>query len=158
MAISPYLRDLRAKVGHALLVVPAVDAMVFNAEGQLLLQRSRDNGRWYLVGGAIDPGEEPADAVVREAFEETGVTVVPERIVGVYTDLVHYANDDETYYICTTFACRPVAGTPHVNDDESLEVRYFDINDLPELTASQRARVDDALKHDSRAAFRWQGS
>ena len=77
----------------------------------MLLQRAADDGKWYTVGGAVDPGEEAADAVVREVLEETGLNVVPERMIGVYTDpLAVYRNGDEVLYVSTCFACRVVAG------------------------------------------------
>ncbi len=65
---------------------------------------------------------------MREIREETALEVVPERIVGVYSGpefVVRYPNGDEAAILSITFACRPVAGEPRVNDDESLEIRYF---------------------------------
>ena len=52
--------------------------------GVSLLQRRNDDGSWSLPAGAIDPGEGPAQAVVREAYEETGLHVVPEKVAGVF--------------------------------------------------------------------------
>ena len=50
-----------------------------NERGDVLLHQSADDGNWYLIGGGMDPGEQPADAVVREVLEETGLEVIPER-------------------------------------------------------------------------------
>ena len=44
MPISPYMRDLRAKIGHDVLLQPGVAAVIFNADGHVLLQRRSDNG------------------------------------------------------------------------------------------------------------------
>ena len=154
MPISQYLKSLRAKIGNDLVIVPGVTAVVFNGAGEVLLHRSSDDGRWYVVGGAIDPGEEPADAAVREVLEETGLHVVPERIVGVYADpVVTYANGDKVRYISTCFLCRPVGGTLAAGDDESLELRYFSPAELPELLATHRHRIQQALKAEPRAHF-----
>ena len=132
MAISDYLRQLRTKVGHDLLHVPAVTGIVINEAGEVLLHRSRDDGNWYLIGGAMDPGEEPAEAVVREVREETGLIVVPERIVDVHSSpLVVYPNQDRVIYVGVAFRCRPVGGELRVADDESLEVKYFPADKLP---------------------------
>ena len=66
MPLSPYMRDIRAKIGHDVLLQPGVAAIIFNAAGQVLLQRRSDNGEWGLPGGIMEPGEEPAETVVRE--------------------------------------------------------------------------------------------
>jgi 8-oxo-dGTP pyrophosphatase MutT (NUDIX family) len=83
MPISPYIARLRARVGTDLLMLPGVSAVVRNDRGQILPGRRSDDGSWGLPAGAIDPGEQPADAVVREIYEETGVVAEIERIGGV---------------------------------------------------------------------------
>jgi 8-oxo-dGTP diphosphatase len=159
MPISPYLKSLREKIGHDLVLVPGVTALVFNDAREVLLHRSTDDGRWYTIGGAIDPGEEPAQAAVREALEETGLRVVPERIIGVYADpMVTYPNGDRVLYVNTCFLCRVVGGKLGVGDDESLELRYFPPHDLPELLPTHRHRIEQALKGDEKAYFSWKPS
>src|SRR5205814_6444052 len=98
-----------------------------------------DTGKWSLIGGMVEPGEEPADAVVRELYEETGLRVEPVRVIGVYTTpVIRYPNGDQAQYVITAFRCRVIEGEPRVNDDESLEVRYFAPDALPELRADHR--------------------
>jgi 8-oxo-dGTP diphosphatase len=138
MGMSDYIRDIRAKIGADLLLLPGVAAVIIDPDGRVLLQRRSDSGEWGLPGGAIEPGEEPAEALVREILEETALDVVPERVVGV---------------VSITFACRPVAGEPRVNDDESLEVRYFAPHALPAMPPRHRRRIEDALRGDPRARF-----
>ena len=93
-------------------------------------------------------------AVVREVFEETGVTVEPLRIVSVAnTPAVTYPNGDRVQYVIVAFVCRPIAGEAHVHDDESLEIRYFAPDALPELREDQRLRVEMALKGNREAFF-----
>jgi 8-oxo-dGTP pyrophosphatase MutT (NUDIX family) len=146
MGMSSYVRQLREQMGHHLLLLPGVSGLVFNDAREILLQRRSDDGRWGVLGGSLDPGEEPADAVAREVFEETGLRVEPERITGVYvTPVVAYANGDRAQYVITAFRCRPVSGTPHVHDDESLEVRYFALDELPALRPDHRMRIQHAL-------------
>ncbi|MGH7299939.1 MAG: NUDIX hydrolase [Candidatus Rokuibacteriota bacterium] len=157
MALSGYVHDLRAKIGPDLLLMPGVAAVIINPAGQVLLQRRSDDGKWGLPGGGMEPGEEPADTLVREIREETALEIVPERIVGVYSGpdfRIRYANGDETMIVSVTFACRPVAGEPRVNDDESLEVRYFSPDALPAMERRHHVRIDDALRYDPRARFR----
>lgn len=160
MPISEYIRAIRAKIGTDMLFMPGVAGVVINEAGEILLQRRSDNGQWGLPGGAIDPGEEPADAVVREVFEETGVQVIPERLVGIYSGpdfYMRYPNGDEAMILSVAFACRPIAGEPRVNDDESLEVRYFPPDALPPLIDRNVLRIRQALAGDIRTDFRFQG-
>jgi 8-oxo-dGTP diphosphatase len=157
LALSGYIHHLRAKIGSDLLLMPAVAAVIIDPAGQVLLQRRSDDGKWGLPGGGIEPGEEPADALVREIREETALEIVPERIVGVYSGpdfRIRYPNGDETMIVSITFACRPMAGEPRVNDDESLEIRYFSPDALPPMERRHHLRIEDALRHDPRARFR----
>lgn len=158
MPISEYIRQLREKVGHAPIMVVGVAGIVINAAGEVLLQRRSDNGEWALPGGAVDPGEEPAEAVVREVWEETAVLVQPERVVAVHGGhdfFMRYPNGDETYIISISFACRPIRGEPRVNDDESLEVRYFAPDQFPPMMERSRLRIQLALQNEPHCQFRY---
>ena len=77
MPISPYLERLRQQIGNDLLLVPSVTAIIYDREHRILLARHAENGVWVAPGGSIDPDESPADAVVREVWEETGLLVEP---------------------------------------------------------------------------------
>jgi 8-oxo-dGTP diphosphatase len=157
MPISDYIRTMREKISHDLLMMIGVAGVIRNESGELLLQLRSDTGRWGLPGGAVDPGEEPADALVREVLEETGLTVLPECIVGVYSGEDYrfcYPNGDEVCVMNITFACRVLEGIPTVNDDESLEVRYFSPDALPQMESRTHDRIIQALKNDAQTEFR----
>src|SRR5580658_4530225 len=100
MGISPYIKHLREKIGNEMLLLPAVSALIVDEQNRVLLHRASDDGKWYTIGGAIDPGEEPADAAVREAKEETGLDVLPIRVVAVQTGgPIIYPNGHEVRYV-----------------------------------------------------------
>lgn len=127
MAISPYVRVLREYVGTMQLQLPSVSAHIFDAEGRLLLVRQRDSDSWSTPGGLVEPAERPADAVVREAWEETGLMVTAERIVGVYGGpefVVNYPGGDETSYVITAFLCTVTGGTLRSHTDETSDSRF----------------------------------
>ena len=65
MPISPYLHSLREVVGHRMLLLPGVTAVVFDDAGRLLLGQGSDDGTWALIARSMAPGEEPAQPVVR---------------------------------------------------------------------------------------------
>jgi 8-oxo-dGTP pyrophosphatase MutT (NUDIX family) len=144
MPSSPYVRDLRQHVGHSLLLLPSVGALVRDAEGRLLLQRRADTGTWELPGGAIDPGEPPARALVREVWEETGLVVRPRRIVAVLGGGAEhrylYPNGDVVEYTVILFTADVIRGTLRPRDAEASEARYLDATELT-LVASPRLQA-----------------
>ncbi|WP_327001497.1 NUDIX domain-containing protein [Dactylosporangium sp. NBC_01737] len=144
---------MRTHIGHDLLLLPGVGAIVVDGQGRLLFGRRSDTGRWSVVAGMVEPGEQPADTVVREVLEETGVDVVVERILGVATHPVDYPNGDRCNYLSVTFLCRAVGGTARVNDDESFEVGWFEPTDLPDLEPYSRLRVELAFRDAKEAWF-----
>jgi 8-oxo-dGTP pyrophosphatase MutT (NUDIX family) len=138
MAISDYYRALRNQVGTSLLMVPAVAAIIRDELGRVLLQQAHDES-WSLPAGAIAPGETPAQAVMREVFEETGLAVVPANILGVVGGSacrVRYANGDDVEYVVTVFECYIVGGALGASNDETKHLEYFAIEDLPRLAFS----------------------
>ena len=83
--VTEHVRRLREIVGgEELLQVPSVSVALRDAGGRVLLARHSEGGTWLLPGGAIEPGETPADAALREMWEETGLVVLLTRIVGVF--------------------------------------------------------------------------
>jgi 8-oxo-dGTP pyrophosphatase MutT (NUDIX family) len=149
MGISDYVRGLREKVGNDLLFMPSTHCVIRDDAGRLLLVRHVE-GRWMLPGGAIEPGETPADAARRECWEEASVLVEPQRILGVYGGPeygVTYANGDAARWIVTIFAARIVAGEPAPGDDETQAVGWFLPGDLDalDLSAPTRRTIADVL-------------
>lgn len=143
--------DLRAKIGHAPLPLAGVIAVVLDRRGRVLLVRRSDTGEWALTTGCLEPGEQPAAGVVREVREETGVDVAVERLLSVEAlDLSVAPNGDQVYWLAVGVRCRPVGGDAHVNDDESVEVGWFDPAAVPALPAHQARCLTLALSDDSR--------
>jgi ADP-ribose pyrophosphatase YjhB (NUDIX family) len=134
MPTPQFILDLRAKVGQELLWLSTAMGAVFDDEGRVLLGRRADIGVWTLPGGIIDPGEQPADAAVREVFEETAVVAVPETLtsIGVSPQLT-YLNGDQVQYLEYCFRCRAVGGQARVHDGEMAEVGWHALDQLPEL-------------------------
>ncbi|AIR96760.1 NUDIX hydrolase [Streptomyces glaucescens] len=146
MAIPDFLRTLRASAGHQLLWLPGVTAVVFDDAGRVLLNRRTDTRKWSVLGGIPDPGEQPAACAVREVHEETAVRCVPERVVLVQAlEPVTYDNGDVCQYMDITIRCRAVGGEARVNDDESLEVGWFEADALPDLSEFSLMRIKQAL-------------
>jgi 8-oxo-dGTP diphosphatase len=153
MAISEYVANLRKHVGTDLLMLPAACAVVVDDSGRVLLGRRSDTGRWALPAGAIDPGEQPADAAVREVYEETGVRIAVERLAGVALREVTYPHGDVCQYLAVWFRCRAIGGHAVVNDEESSAVGWYGPEELPDLDAVDQLRIAIALADDGPAWF-----
>lgn len=153
MPIPEYVAGLRKLVGTGLLWLPSVSAVVVNEAGEVLLAQRADTGNWSVISGFVDPGEQPAVAVVREVREETGVDVVPERISSVRAHPMTYPNGDECEYLNVAFRCRPVGGEARVNDDESLAVGWFPPDALPEVDEHAVVCLTHGLRPATQAWF-----
>ncbi|QAY69250.1 NUDIX domain-containing protein [Xylanimonas protaetiae] len=137
MPIPSYVAGLRALVGHEMLWMPGVTVVVRDDVGRLLLAQRSDTGRWALVSGIVDPGEEPAVAAAREVAEETCVDVVVQALAAVSTTPeVVYENGDRSVYLDLLFTARAVspeaAAAAAVGDEENLAVGWFEPDALPE--------------------------
>lgn len=157
MPIPEYVADLREHVGTRLLWLPGTSAYVLRqVEGrqQVLLVRRSDNGLWTPVTGICDPGEEPDVTAEREVLEETCVQVEVERLLAVSSLIpMEYPNGDRCQYLDHAFRCRWVAGEPQVGDEESSDVRWFDVTDLPPLLPRFERQLAMALADDGPVLF-----
>jgi 8-oxo-dGTP pyrophosphatase MutT (NUDIX family) len=127
MPISPYVRALREKIGHDLIALQAATVVVFDDDGRLLLAQEAASGLWMTIGGAIEPDEAPADAAVRECWEETGLVVELVRLIGVFGGphfRVSYSNGDIVSYISIVFEGRPISGRLRPDGEEAGALRF----------------------------------
>lgn len=103
-----------------------------DAGTEVLLVKRSDNGLWALISGIVDPGEHPKVTAVREAKEEACVDISIERMLWLgVTEPSTYDNGDVCQYLDHGFRARYLGGEPAVGDDESLEVAWFPVDDLP---------------------------
>jgi 8-oxo-dGTP pyrophosphatase MutT (NUDIX family) len=157
MAVPDFVLDLRRHIGHAPLWLPAVTAVVRRSEGlteQLLLIRRSDNDRWAPVTGIIEPGEQPAVAAQREVLEETGVHISVDRLASIAAcPLTTHLNGDQVYYLDHTFDCTWTGGDPYPADDESVDVAWVPVPELPAMDAVLRRRIDLVLSGQPEASF-----
>jgi 8-oxo-dGTP diphosphatase len=133
VGISPYLQGLRERVGHELLLIPAVAVLPWDEEGRLLLVRERQTRLWQTVGGSVEPDESPYEAALREAMEEAGVAVQLDRVrtvVGGSQFRMSYPNGDLVSYVSTVFDAHVVDGEPRADGEETSQVAWFTAEEL----------------------------
>lgn len=156
MARIDYYYDENAPKPNS--IVPAASAVVMNEDGKILLHKRRDNKSWSLPGGAMEPGESIQQTIEREVLEETGYQVQTTRIIGVYTNphhIIEYSNGEVRQQFSICFACKILGGELAVSD-ESLEVAFFDFQEIKELEIhdAQRVRIEDFLVGEPKAFIR----
>lgn len=134
--MSPYLRRLRSKIGHDLLLLPSVAAVIRDSEGRVLLQEKSSGEGWSLPAGAIEPGETPEQAICREVREETGLIVTPQEIIGVFGGTKFryiYPGGDKVEYTVILYHCVPIGTCVDKLDPETKALRYFAEGEMPRL-------------------------
>jgi|RhiMethySRZTD1v2_1073278.scaffolds.fasta_scaffold1587507_1 ADP-ribose pyrophosphatase YjhB (NUDIX family) len=158
MPMSEYIRDLRSKIGTTVLEVPTVSIIVQDPLERVLLVRHVEGNVWTTPGGMVEPYEVPADAAVRETWEETGLHVELTRIIGVFGGKIcsgSYSNGDKISWISTVFAAKALGGTLQPDGEETLEVRYFSRDELHGLRCKPHVplMLDAAHATDQAAQF-----
>jgi ADP-ribose pyrophosphatase YjhB (NUDIX family) len=154
MPTPQFVLDLRARIGHDPLPLHGITAVVFDDADRVLLVRRADDGSWTLVTGCLEPGEQPAAGAVREIAEETGVLAKAERILSVSAlPLMACPNGDQVHWLDIAFRCRALSGEARVNDDESIDVGWFALDELPDIQARQQTCIQNALDSDRAAKF-----
>jgi ADP-ribose pyrophosphatase YjhB (NUDIX family) len=101
----------------------------------VLLVRERNDDRWALPGGWVDVNDSPSEAIAKEFVQETGLTVRPYHLCKIIDG--GKRNRLSPHHVYTlVFLCEYLEGelTPSY---ETTEVRYFPIDQLPELSISR---------------------
>ena len=142
--MSDYIRGLRDKIGTTVLEVPTVSVLVFDDRQRVLLVRHVEGNDWTTPGGMVEPYETPADAAVREMWEETGVFVTLTHVIGVFGGPLcasTYANGDQVAWIATVFGATVAGGDLQPDGEETLEARYVERTELGLLRCKPHARM-----------------
>jgi 8-oxo-dGTP pyrophosphatase MutT (NUDIX family) len=141
VATPDFVLELREQIGHAPLWLTGVTAVVLRGD-EVLLVRRVDNGAFTPVTGIVDPGEEPADAAAREAWEEAGVRVKVERLVWVHAlPPMTYPHGDQAQFLDLVFRCVWIVGEPYPADGENTDAAWFPLADLPAMPGDHAERI-----------------
>jgi ADP-ribose pyrophosphatase YjhB (NUDIX family) len=145
VGISAHIARLRGAVGHDLLLLPSVSVLPVDQAGLLLLVRHvGHHDGWGVVGGAVDVGESPAEAAVREAREEISAEIRLVRLLDVLGGPdyeITYPNGDRTAYVTAVYEAELTDGVPRADGEELSDVAWFAPRELPGLALSRFARA-----------------
>jgi 8-oxo-dGTP pyrophosphatase MutT (NUDIX family) len=129
-----YYKDLRRYVGHKLIILPGAVVIIINSRGEILLQLRPDNS-WGLPGGLMELGESFEETARREVYEETGLELGNLILLEVFSGKKYYnkiSNGDEFYAATVAYTTREYNGTLRIDDKESVNLKFFNINNLPQ--------------------------
>jgi len=124
------------------------NGIVINESGDVLLIQRDDTRTFAPPGGGVEAGELPTENIVREVEEETGIKVVPVRLVGLY--FLEWGN---TSWLNFSFRCIQRSGKLSTSP-ESIQVGYYLINNLPSPMAPlHRERLLQGFSHKGGAPY-----
>ena len=151
-----YVSWIRAKVGHERILLNVAGIVVFDNTGKILLQKRSNAGDvWGFPGGVIELGESAAEAAIREVREETGLDVKIDSLLGVYTKYYdEYLNGDKTQPIAIVFRGSVVGGELIADGEETFELAFFRLDEVPELFNSQHNDILDDIRNHRIGVYR----
>ncbi len=133
-----YRMSLDERICHIPFIQPGSAIIIRNEKGEILLQERTDRNEWGLPGGCQDLGENLRDTAVREAYEETGIKLDPNKLIII--DTVSGASRRNTYpngdivYNNTSLYLADVKSEDLKNlkgDSETKKLRFFNFSNYP---------------------------
>ena len=141
-----YIRNI---VGHIPMHRPVAVAVIFK-DNKVLLQKRSDNGMWALHGGGMELGETYLDTLKRELKEELNIEPINPKLLGIFSGEKMYhkyeKSQDEVYVLSHAFICTDYKGEISFTDGEVTNLKWFDIDNLPENIFHLNKPVLDSLK------------
>lgn len=131
--MANYIKDIRKKVGHDIVFMPAVGAIIYQ-NGKILLQKREDDGKWACHGGCMEFGETYLQTLERELKEEINIKPIEPKLFGIYSGektYHEYPNQDKVYVVWIAFLVQKYEGILKVDENEVLELKWFELNNLP---------------------------
>lgn len=145
-----YIENLRKKVGHDPIFMPA-SACCLIKNNKILLQKRTDNGNWAIHGGGLELGETFIEGLFRELREELNIKPVNPKFFNVYSgeDLhFFYPNKDEVYVVVAIYLVEDYIGEIKADLNEVSEVKWFEFDKLPDnLNEPDIKPIKDVIRY-----------
>lgn len=124
--------------------------VILNENHELLLQHRKD-GSWGVPGGLMEVGESLEDTARREVKEETGLEIGELELLDVCSGSDYFlklSNGDELYSVTAVYLTHKSKGNIEINELESIDLQYFNINELPKpINLANRKYIETYKKH-----------
>jgi 8-oxo-dGTP diphosphatase len=123
----------------------SVAAIVVDGDGRILMTQRRDNGKWEPPGGILELGESIIDGVRREVREETGLSIEPDRLTGVYKNMPRGI-------VALVFRAHITSGVQAAVTDETIRVQWLTPDEIrTHCDEAYAVRVLDAISNGNPA-------
>lgn len=116
-----------------------VGALILNDKGQVFMglrgpKARNEQGKWEIPGGAVEWGETFEQALVREVFEEYGITVRVIRLLQICDHIIYAENQ---HWVSPTYICEIIEGEPCINEPEKCsDFGWFTLEEAQKLPLS----------------------
>lgn len=143
-----YIMNLRKYVGHEPLIGVGATTLVFNDKNELLLNLRTDTNTWEIPGGSMELNETIEETAIRELKEEAGISADKLELVSVLSGkdyYFEYPNGDKMCTVIILFKVLNYTGNIKVSDNESKQLKFFALNDLPNMESRANAIIDKIL-------------
>lgn len=130
-----YIKTLREHIGHAPIITIGVGVIIENGDGEILLQKRKDNGKWAIIGGGMEIGESFEDVIRREAKEEAAIELGELQLVAICNGadrFITYPNGDIVYSTSIVFKTKSFFGEICSDPEEVVEHKFFGKDNLPD--------------------------
>ncbi len=145
-----YMGQLRQLVGNRKLITAATRAVIQDDEGRVLFVRRRDDRKWGMPAGALELDESILDCLKREVFEETGLEVVSATVMAIYSEprfAFTNAYGGEHQMLAIVFRVDEWRGVPVKDTAETIDARFFGLDELPDTFDFYRETVQDLREY-----------
>lgn len=140
-----YIMNLRKYVGHETLIGLGATTLVFNKNNELLLNLRTDTNTWGIPGGSMELHETLEETAIRELKEEAGIEASSLELVSVLSGdeyYFEYPNGDKMCTVIVLYKVLNYDGEIKVSDNESKELRFFSLDNLPKMESRAQAIID----------------
>lgn len=143
-----YIKHIREVYGNDWVILNACAVVITNEKNQILLQKRSDNLMWGLPGGLMELEDSIASCAIRETKEETNLDIELDKFIGVFNNpFMRWRETDYARIISFAFTARIIGSRMRVNDTESIELRYFDYTNLPQIHSMDTIEIIEAHYH-----------
>ncbi|MCI9280594.1 MAG: NUDIX domain-containing protein [Bacilli bacterium] len=143
-----YIMNLRKYVGHEPLIGLGATTLVFNNKNELLLNLRTDTNTWGIPGGSMELYETIEETAIRELKEETGIDANELELVTILSGKEYYfeyPNGDKMCTVIVLFKILNYTGEIRVSDNESKQLKFFALDNLPNMESRAQSIVDKIL-------------